>query len=331
MRMQRSSSILGGAMAVLTLILVMIFPLMSAPEASAPSHEPLEPALSSPHLTMLDRQRSALVQIEGGAFFQGTMPEEAEKAAALCQTYGWDCDLTSAEDSYPAHEVAVETFWLETTEVSYGQFISFLNTLGAGGHVNGCNGQRCTTIQSEQESSSILFNGANYTLSNPALEDYPVVDVTWYGAQAYCAALGRRLPTEAEWEYAARGPLGTLYPWGNEWLPEAANVRGAHQAGDGVVIAGPEPVGGYPTYASRDGVRDLAGNVAEWVADWYAVDHYLHFTPGVLFDFGPETGTEKVIRGGSWNDSPFYARAVQRQHLAPFESSNKVGFRCAAD
>lgn len=327
-------SLLFGFIALLVLVMAMVIPMISGQNPAEPyaaAIRGVSEMSKSPYMQVLDRQRSALVQVTGGVYFRGTMPEEAERAVQRCEENGWTCDASLAEDSYPAHRLSVGTFWMESTEVTYQQYTAFLNTLGPGGHVTGCDGQFCIETQLENATSGISFDGANYATSNPAINDYPVVGVTWYGAQAYCDALGRRLPTEAEWEYAARGSDGTLYPWGNVWNDAAANVRGSNVNDDGVVIASPQPVGGHGAYASRDGIRDLAGNAAEWVADWYTADWYLQLSPNAITDTGPETGTEKVIRGGSWDDPAFFARSVQRGHMPPGEVSNTVGFRCVSD
>lgn len=333
MRSRQPVSVLfGGLIAVITLVMVVVLPIISRDtRTAAPTTENIAAPLLSPHMQALDLQRTMMVPVEGGAFFRGTMPDEAEESIELCEVYGWQCDIETAENSYPAHRLRVDTFWMELNEVTYAQYVTFLNTMGPGSHQNGCLGEACVVTQAEDRTSSIAFNGANYVTSNPAIDDYPVVSVTWYGAQAYCEALGRRLPTEAEWEFAARGTDNTLYPWGNEWVFEAANVRGSSLQNDGVIIAGAQPVGGYPDYASRDGIRDLAGNVAEWVADWYADDHYLQLDVNTEFDTGPATGIAKVVRGGSWNDYPFFARSVHRRSMIPLETSRSVGFRCVAD
>jgi formylglycine-generating enzyme len=328
-RMERQgSSVVIGLMALLTLVMAMLLPVLGR-EFSSGSPDVAQSS-SSPSMIALDHQRSPLVRVSGGAYFRGTTPDEAESALTRCREDG-GCDSAVMEDSFPPHQVSVSTFWMDKTEVTYQQYVTFLNTLSPGGHAYGCLGQLCALIQAEASTSSIVLENGTYRLTNPALGDYPVTNVTWYGAQAYCEALGRRLPTEAEWEYTARGAAGSLYPWGNEWNSEAANALGSVRNQDGVIIARPQPVGGRPAGASRDGVRDLAGNVAEWVADWYAPDHYLTSAATRDNDPGPASGTERVIRGGSWNDLPFFARAVQRGKMPPQETSDSVGFRCAQD
>jgi formylglycine-generating enzyme required for sulfatase activity len=328
------NSLSFGLMAILTLGMIMVLPVIGQQRGfiNLSGDQTTTTSLRAPFYRALDQGRTALVEVEGGSYFRGTSLEEGQAAVADCIARGGDCTLEMIEDSLPAHQMRVGAFWMEMHEVTYRQYVNFLNTLVERDHTNGCYDQVCTITQQEDPTSPITWNGTRYDTANAAIDDYPVANVTWYGAQAYCAALGRRLPTEAEWEYAARGSAGTLYPWGNEWKDGAANVRGATVTADGVIIAEPQPVGGSPTYASPDGIRNLAGNVAEWVADWYAPDRYLMINPdSVTTDIGPAEGTERVIRGGSWDDRAFFARAVQRQHMDPLLTAPSVGFRCAAE
>lgn len=273
---------------------------------------------------------SPLNAISGGAFDMGTTPQEVTEAVRLCvDVQQGSCTLEMGEDSLPQHRVTVSPFNLETTEVTNRQYIAFLNFLGPNSHLNGCDGQPCIATQAEAETSGVIYDNGNYRVVQDVLENYPVTHVTWYGANAYCRSMGRRLPTEAEWEHAARGANGFIYPWGNEWNPDLA--RTSIPATDEI---GPVAVGSYPLGASAFGALDMAGNVAEWVSDWYAPTYYLQQSQSaqmIIDPQGPPSGVEKVIRGGSWDAKPFFARSVHRQSLDPTGSGAWLGFRCAAD
>ena len=258
----------------------------------------------------LDTLKSDTVLVQSGTFEMGTTPAEVSAAVEECKSgYGstpGHCDASMGVDAYPPHQVTVATFSIERTEVTYAQFLTFMNSLGPGSHQNGCDGYTCMPTRYESETSNVLFDGANYSVL-PAINDYPVTAVTWYGAKAYCEAIGRRLPTEAEWERAARGPNDTIFPWGNTWDPTKASTR-RPASGEPSLL----PVNSFPEGQSAFGVLNMAGNVAEWTSDWYDPRFYGRSEATIADPTGPATGTEKVVRGGSWNDQPFFARAVQR-------------------
>jgi serine/threonine protein kinase len=152
---------------------------------------------------------------------------------------------------------------------------------------------------------------------------HPVSGVTWADAEAYCNWRDGRLPTEAEWEYGARGPEGLLYPWGNRPQERLANVNDQ--------FPGTTPVGSFPDAASPFGLHDMAGNVWEWTADWY--DPAAYQSGPVTNPAGPDTGSERVVRGGGFRLVDFLgldeARASHRRPLAPGTAADDVGFRCA--
>jgi formylglycine-generating enzyme required for sulfatase activity len=153
-------------------------------------------------------------------------------------------------------------------------------------------------------------------------EDHPVVRVTWDEAQAYCEWAGGRLPTEAQWEYAARGGQdGLKYPWGNEITPADANYKGSKWKGS-------SPVRTYPP--NRWGLYDMAGNVWEWVADSYDEDYYATPPPGspAQNPRAPQSGKVRVLRGGSFDVAARYLRAAARLRLAPHDRGKYFGFRC---
>lgn len=270
---------------------------------------------------------SPLVSIPGGQFAMGTTVAEITTAVAECQQgYGGPagtCQLSYGEDSVPQHNVTVSPYQMETYEVSYEQYLTFLNSLGAGAHRNGCLGQPCIQTRAESETSNITFDSANYNV-NAAILNLPVTNITWYGAMAYCQAIGRRLPTEAEWERAARGDDGRIFPWGNEWLPDNAAARRA-------TIVDKSAANAFANISSPYGAINLAGNVAEWVSDWYDPRFYGTTDATVPDPQGPATGTTKVNRGGSWDTVPFFLRAPHRRDADPLSPSAELGFRCVAD
>jgi formylglycine-generating enzyme required for sulfatase activity len=147
----------------------------------------------------------------------------------------------------------------------------------------------------------------------------PVVGVSWFEADACARMMGRRLPTEAEWERAARGDEGRRYPWGDDWAPDRAAHRG--------LFRHTVPVGCFPAGRSPFGLWDVAGNVWEWVADWYAESGY---RAGEESDpLGPAAGTLKVARGGAWNALPPQLRCATRNAWSPEARYSNIGFRTA--
>lgn len=152
-------------------------------------------------------------------------------------------------------------------------------------------------------------------------DDRAAVWVSWADAQAYCEHYGLRLPTEAEWEYAGRGPGGRIYPWGNKWDPAACNWDSGRHG------VGAMPVGGHPRDTSWCGALDLAGNVREWCEDWYDETYYRQSPPGD--PPGPVTGRERVARGGEYCSDDAWCQLTFRYSDDPSDIYGDIGFRCA--
>ncbi|MGJ3240025.1 MAG: SUMF1/EgtB/PvdO family nonheme iron enzyme [Anaerolineae bacterium] len=313
----------------------------SAQGQSAPSNAPNIPA-------ELAGIASNLVRVEGDVFQYGADQLEIIQAANDCQTRdGGQCQPSFGDDSTPRVAVELDTFWIEQNEVTFEQYATFLNYQNSQGlrHTGGCQGFLCIQTQNERpEAAVIAFDGANYRIPEnySTLRNHPVYGVTWYGAQTYCEAMGRRLPTEAEWEYAARaGGQDIVYPWGNNWAPTNANVRLPLVEGTGNATV---PITDLATGTNALGLTHMAGNVAEWVQDYYSETYYLTLSnqqqssgEPVQNPTGPAGGTQRVLRGGSFNALPFFARTVHRQSDFPAPEVNNgtyplwVGFRCASD
>lgn len=212
-------------------------------------------------------------------------------------------------DERPPHPVYLEAFYIDRFEVSNEQYLQFFeSTMGQ---------RRSYTYldpKTENPDSRIVYQHGRYTVE-AGYEQHPVTLVSWYGAQAYCEHRGGRLPTEAEWEKAARGPNGRAYPWGDDL--DRTRLNAGWRIGDTT------PVGNYPTGTSPYGVHDVAGNVWEWTADWY--QPYAASLYDSVF-FGEKY---KVVRGGSWNHPDRDARTTQRDLAHPARRIHVVGFRCA--
>ena len=213
-------------------------------------------------------------------------------------------------DEYPERRIFLDAFYMDSLEVTNGRYLEFVK---ATGHRH---------PEHPRDKKLTLWQGPTVPA---AFKDHPVVNVDWHDAAAYCAWAGRRLPTEAEWERAARGTTGRRFPWGDaEPTRTLANYLNQWRNG-----AGLEPVGSHPQGASPEGVQDLQGNVWEWVADWY--DPHYYVKGSTRNPKGPDEGTRKVIRGSGWESEAPLLRSAHRLNSDPKNRNHSLGFRCAID
>jgi formylglycine-generating enzyme required for sulfatase activity len=215
-------------------------------------------------------------------------------------------------DQMPVHTVHLNGYWLDRTEITNEMFVRFLNAEG-NQQVGGA------TWLDPIDPFVWIFekDGVWQTLSGK--ENYPIVNVSWYGAKAYCAWAGRDLPTEAQWEYAAKGTDNHRFPWGND----APDCNLARLSGCGNT---PVEAGSLLQGSNLWGVFDLAGNVAEWINDRYAADYYQQSPQED--PPGPVNGYYRVIRGGYWGSAYLALQTSHRDWAGADERINSVGFRC---
>jgi serine/threonine-protein kinase len=209
----------------------------------------------------------------------------------------------------PQRRVYLDAFYIDKFEVTNAEYKEFVDATGR-------------AVPFVNAFWAEPFNWRNGTYP-PGKGDYPVVLATWYDAAAYAKWAGKRLPTEAEWERAARGADGRTWPWGNAWDVNKCNVKESF-------INSTQPVYLFGDGVSPAGCYNMAGNAMEWTADWYAETYYKQ-APSTNPP-GPSTGLQKVARGGAWDSNlNLYARTGYRHYFQPKTANPGIGFRCAKD
>lgn len=218
------------------------------------------------------------------------------------------------DDEAPEHRVYLDAYWIDKYETSAAEFADFLNAVD---NVKG--------YYLENKFGTLRFDGRFHP--RPGLEDYPINNVSWKAAAEYCKWRGKRLPTEAEWENAARGPSSQTYPWGND-APSSTLARyfqtWTEEEKHKVMV----PVQALPKGRSPYGLHNMAGNVKEWVDDWYDREYYSEQSD-YANPRGPIGGEFKVVRGGSWRDLTGFIYSTFRNNGNPQSRMDDYGFRCA--
>jgi sulfatase modifying factor 1 len=326
-----------------------------------PSRFPNMDSSTSGIATSGDTSNKGMVFIPGGSFSMGANNQQADK------------------DEYPKHEVALSAFWIDKTEVTNAEFQKFVNatgyittaekkpdweemkkTLPAGTAKPSDDELVAASLVFRQTQQPVDLNdynqwwdwvpGANWKhpegpgSSIIGRENYPVVQVSWFDAMAYCKWAGKQLPTEAQWEFAARGGLvNNIYPWGNEHVnagkPKANSWEGKfpyyNETKDGFIRLAP-----VHTYAPNGyGLYDMAGNVWEWCSDWYNYDYYKTIKGIITDPKGPQKSfdpaeplmAKRSLRGGSFLCNDSYCsgyRVARRMKSTPDTGLEHTGFRC---
>jgi formylglycine-generating enzyme required for sulfatase activity len=263
-------------------------------------------------------EKDGMVLLKGGEFRMGA---DAERP-----------------DEQPVHTVALKPFWIDTHEVTVARFARFLTATGYRTDAEKFGWSGVFDVKTGEWGK---VDGADWRHpdgpQSNAAPDEPVCQISWRDARAYAAWAGKRLPTEAEWEYAARGGLtGQRYAWGDELRPGGQPVANWWQGRFPDNDTGEDgfrqraPAGSFAP--NGYGLYDVAGNVWEWCADWYAADYYQNSPPAN--PAGASNGEERVIRGGSWMCAENFCssyRVASRSHATPDSGLNNLGFRCARD
>ena len=246
-------------------------------------------------------QSSPQVTIPAGDFLLGSKRVDDDP-------YGHWTQFDDTE--LPQNRVWLDAYEIDRDEVSLGEYLAFL--------------QQRKEHPPDELQRLIWHVITIHSVSDRTLTRWPALYVTWHEAKTFCTSRGTRLPTEAEWEKAARGTEGALFPWGDAPPDKQHAMFGQHHVHEIPILAA---VDALPAGQSPFGLRHMAGNVAEWVQDWFGFDYYAYMPE--RNPPGPNSGRYKSLRGGSWKSKPIMLRTATRSGAPPDQRSATIGFRCA--
>jgi formylglycine-generating enzyme required for sulfatase activity len=284
----------------------------------------IEPLSGEPRTSLTGEDGAEMVLVPAGPFWMGSTEAEVAAALKFCgtSTTGACGGGDLAQRGLPRRRVTLDAFHIDRYEVTNALFARFVTATTHRTNAEIAGSSWFWALRDKGWGVEPISNATWRSVdskSAPPPDDHPVVHVSWFDATAYCRWAGKRLPTEAEWEKAARGEEGREFPWGEQWAKNRANIANT--------VGGTTAVGQYPMGASPYGVLDMTGNVWEWVNDWYDVEYY---KTGVAKNPpGPATGSLRVTRGGGWFAPPIMSRASARWRGNPGLANNNLGFRCA--
>jgi formylglycine-generating enzyme required for sulfatase activity len=297
---------------------VLASPLTDTPAPTSkpqPSHTPAPIGLPP---QMVDPKGLQMVLVPEGAFEMGS---NLDAVMPFCPDWdqGRQCLAKNYIGEAGVHTVALDAYYIDQYEVTNQAYAL------------------CVKTGDCEAPADISLGTQDYYYNNPKFDNYPVVNVTWNEAMKYCNWRGGRLPTEAEWEKAARGTDQRLFPWGNAYTSTKANLcdinctaqQSNKDLNDGYPYT--SPVGIFLDAQSPYGAYDMAGNVWEWVIDWYDEGYYGTQLAGSQNPQGPDSGDGRVVRGGSWVSNIFNARTTLRLNYQPDQHAFHIGFRCVRE
>jgi formylglycine-generating enzyme required for sulfatase activity len=286
-------------------------PISTKPQGA--SEQPTLASIPAQEDEIVDAKSAPMRFVRAGEYAMGGL--EAVALTECRKLYiGGTCEQEWFSDEAPLHTVYLDEFYMDKYEVSNALY------------------RECVNSDVCKPPANVGSNSHSSYYDDPQYDDYPVINIDWYMADTYCKWRGARLPTEAEWEKAARSTDGRIYPWGNSFAGMNVNFCDENCCNDGANTdyndgyADTAPVDSYPAGMSEFGIYNLAGNVWEWVADWYGETYYAN-SP-FSNPTGPISGEARVARGGSWNDFGDVVRASNRNWVRATFFNNVLGFRC---